>query len=293
MHLLITGAAGQLGHAVTAAAAAHGIRCVACDRAQLDLRDEAAVGATIARLRPDAVINCAAYTAVDRAESEPSLAFAVNASGPKALASACRAVDALLVHISTDYVFAGDGQRPLREDDATGPRSVYGASKLAGEVAVRETAPRHLVIRTSWLFGVRGGNFVKTIVAAARRRDLLRVVDDQWGCPTPADALAEALLAAAAAAMNDPHRCGTYHFAGQPKATWHQLAAAALHRAAELGAIEAMPHLQAIPTAAYPTAAQRPACSVLDCRKWLATFGGALPPWRPALDAVVAAAPGR
>jgi dTDP-4-dehydrorhamnose reductase len=290
MHLLITGAAGQLGSAVAAAAAGCVARVTACDRTALDLCDETAVAAAIARLRPDAVINCAAYTAVDRAESEPSLAFAVNAAAPGALARACRGEDALLLHVSTDYVFAGDGKHPLREDDATAPRSVYGASKLAGEAAIRAMTPRHLIIRTSWLFGVQGGNFVKTIITAARRRAALRVVDDQRGCPTPADALAQALLAAATAAMNESHRCGTYHFAGQPPATWHALAAAALHRAVDLGVIEDMPRLQAIPTAAYPTAAQRPACSVLDCRKWLATFGGTLPLWRPALDPVITAA---
>jgi dTDP-4-dehydrorhamnose reductase len=290
MHLLITGAAGQLGQAVAAAAAGRVARLSACSHAHLNIGDGAAVEAAIAGLRPDVVINCAAYTAVDRAESEPALAFAVNAEGAATLARACRAVEALLLHVSTDYVFAGDGQHPLSEDDATGPRSAYGASKLAGETAIRETTPRHLIVRTSWLFGVHGGNFVKTIIRAARCRPELRVVDDQWGCPTPADALGQGLLTAATGALADPHRCGTYHFAGQPPATWYQLAAAALHRAADLGAIGRLPRLQAIPTAAYPTPARRPAYSVLDCRKWVATFGGQPPLWQPALDAVIAAA---
>lgn len=288
MKLLLTGAGGQLGHAlVEAAEGAEPLALVALDRAALDVTDAAAVSRAVAVHAPDAVVNAAAYTAVDRAEAEPERAFAVNRDGAAHLAGACAEAGVPLLHVSTDYVFDGAKGTPYTEDDAPNPLGVYGASKWAGEEAVRARLERHVIIRSAWVFGVRGHNFVRTILRLAGERETLRVVADQRGGPTAAADLASALLRIACAVVEEPGRWGTYHFAGGPPVTWHGFAEAVVEEARRWRPLAAR-HVAPIRTEDYPTAARRPTEVVLDCGKIAAAFGVEAPPWRPALARVVA-----
>lgn len=236
-----------------------------------------------AAFNPGIVLNAAAYTAVDRAETERELVFAVNRDGPAALAAGCSARGIPLIHVSTDYVFDGNAG-PYREEDSPSPVSVYGASKLAGEDAIRSRLPRHVILRTSWLFSAFGGNFVKTMLRLGRERSEIRVVDDQHGCPTPAQALAAAMLSLAKrAAQGESLTWGTYHFAGQPATTWRLFAEKIFQTAHRLGLLKEEPRVVPITTQDYPTAARRPANSVLDCRS-LAKIGLVPPDWRTGLN---------
>jgi dTDP-4-dehydrorhamnose reductase len=287
VNIVVFGAGGQVGDAVRRAAWPASDRVIALDRAALDIEDAAAVGAALVRERAELVINLAAYTAVDRAESEPERAFAINATAPGAIAAACRRQDAALIHLSTDYVFDGSKATPYAEDDPVNPMSVYGRSKEAGERAVRTALDRHVILRTSWVFGRAGANFVKTMLRLAAERPVLRVVADQHGCPTAAADIAAALVAIAARIAAGQGSWGTYHFADAEATTWHGFAGAIVDLAApHLGA---RPRVEAIATADYPTAARRPANSVLDCRRIAADYGVTPPPWRPALAAVIGA----
>jgi dTDP-4-dehydrorhamnose reductase len=285
--LLVFGAAGQLGRALFTLAPAEGIDTVGLDRRDVDVTDIAAVRRAVEGHRPDAVINAAAYTAVDRAEQEPDLAHAVNHDGARHLAEACAAAGVPLVHVSTDYVFDGLGEGPYAEDAPTGPTGVYGRSKLAGELAVRRALPgAHLIVRTAWVFSATGHNFVRTMLRLARERETLRVVADQYGSPTAADDLAAALLAMARRLLADPSVAGTYHWAGTPPTTWHGLAEAVVEEARRHGPVAAHT-VEPIPTSAYPTPAARPANSVLDTTKAERVFGIAPPDWRAAVARVV------
>ncbi len=284
--VVVLGAGGQVGRELVGGVAwPGGLDVVGLDRASLDLSDAPAVAARLAALRPALVVNAAAYTAVDRAESEPAAAYRVNGAAVAQLARTCADLDAGLVHLSTDYVFDGTGDRPWREDDPTNPLGVYGASKLAGEEGVRAVGGRSWLVRTAWVVGVHGANFVKTIDRAARERDRLRVVADQRGCPTPARDLAAALAAAAPAMCSGAVPPGTYHLAGAPVATWHELATFVVERQARHTGKR--PPIDPIATADWPTPARRPANSALDCAKWEAATGQTRPDWRAGVAAIV------
>lgn len=273
MRLLVFGRTGQVATELRALAP----EARFLGREEADLEDPAACAAAIRAAAPEAVINAAAWTAVDAAEEHRDAAFRVNAEAPAAMAAAARAVGIPLVQISTDYVFDGSGAAPRRPGDATGPLGVYGASKLAGEEAVRAAGGPHAILRTSWVFSAHGRNFVKTMLALSAARDALTVVGDQHGGPTPARAIAEACLGIARQLSAMPEKSGTYHYAGAPDTSWAGFARAIF---AEAGRGVAVTE---IPTSAYPTPAARPLNSRLDCSATEAAFGLARPDWRAAL----------
>ncbi|MBC7940564.1 MAG: dTDP-4-dehydrorhamnose reductase [Chitinophagaceae bacterium] len=246
-----------------------------------DFRDPAAVARTVRTVRPDAVVIAAAYTAVDKAESEPELARTVNALAPAAIAEAARAVGAAIVHYSTDYVFDGSGTRPWREDDPTGPLSVYGRTKLEGEQALAAAQPLHLVLRTSWVYGARGGNFAKTMLRLARERDRLTVIDDQVGAPTGADLLADLTAHALPALLAQRDKAGIYHVAAAGETTWNGYARFVVAKAQQRGDILKVgpDQVEAVPTSAFPTPARRPHNSRLSTARFRAAFDLTLPPW--------------
>lgn len=246
-----------------------------------DFRDPEGVARTVRAVHPYAIVNAAAYTAVDRAESEPELAQQVNAVAPGAIAAAAREVGAALVHYSTDYVFDGSGSRPWREEDATGPLGVYGRTKLEGEARIRAAQPLHLVLRTSWVYGARGGNFARTMLRLARERDQLTVVDDQFGAPTGADLLADVTAHALRDLLADPGKAGTYHVAAAGETTWHAYARFLVGKAQQHGEIlKAGPgQVLPVPSSAFPTPARRPHNSRLDTGRFRAVFRLTLPPW--------------
>jgi dTDP-4-dehydrorhamnose reductase len=285
VRILVFGAKGQIGHEVRRANWPPRCAIAASDQDEADITSEDAVEGAVAEAQPDLVINLAAYTAVDRAEGDAATAFAVNRDGAHYIARACRGRNIPLIQLSTDYVFDGRKAAPYREDDRVSPLSVYGCSKEAGEQAVRRTLDRHIILRTSWVFGVHGANFVKTMLRMAAERPVLRVVADQRGRPTAASDIAAALVALAEAIARGDVAWGTYHFAGAGAVTWHEFAEAIVAGAApRLGA---RPQIKAITTAEYPTPAHRPANSVLDCGKIEAALGIVPPSWRTALATVL------
>lgn len=247
-----------------------------------DFTDAEGVARTVRQVRPDAIVNAAAYTAVDRAESEPAVAEQVNAVAPGAIAGAAAEVGAWLVHYSTDYVFDGSGTRPWREADPTGPLSVYGRTKLAGEQRIAQANGRHLVLRTSWVYGSRGGNFAKTMLRLARERDRLTVVDDQFGAPTGADLLADVTAHALRTLAQGGGQPGIYHVAAAGETTWHAYARFVVGKAQQAGeTFKAGPDaIDAVPSSAFATAAARPHNSRLDTSRFRTTFGLVLPPWQ-------------
>mgnify|MGYP001627303256 CR=1 FL=1 len=246
-----------------------------------DFRDPEGVLRTLRQVRPDAVVNAAAYTAVDRAESDAETAQQVNALTPGLLAEAAQALGAWFVHYSTDYVFDGGGARPWREDDPTGPLSVYGRTKLAGEQRIVAANPRHLVLRTSWVYAARGGNFAKTMLRLARERERLTVIDDQSGAPTGADLLADITAHALRSLAGGAGRPGIYHAAAAGETTWNGYARFVVGKAQQYGQIlKAGPEqVERVPTSAFPTPARRPHNSRLDTSRLRETFGLSLPPW--------------
>lgn len=285
--ILVVGSGGQVGVELMRRCPA-GLSAVGLTHAQLDVADANAVRSAIGRQAPAAVINASAYTAVDKAEGEADKAYAVNRDGPAALADACADAGIPLLHISTDYVFDGKGgQGGWREDDATGPLSVYGASKLAGELAIAERLDRHLILRTSWVFGAHGGNFVKTMLRLGGERPELRIVDDQQGGPTPAAAIADALYIMVGRAIDGTAPWGVYHFGGQPVTTWRRFAESVFAEGVARGMLSAAPTVHPIATADYPTPATRPLNSVFRCDKFISTFGMAAPDWRAGLAEVL------
>jgi dTDP-4-dehydrorhamnose reductase len=298
MKALILGRNGQLGWALERRLQGR-LDLVALGRDALDLADASAVAAAVDAARPTVVFNAAAYTAVDRAETEVDAAYAVNARAPGALAAACARHGALLVHYSTDYVFDGTKAGRWVETDPTGPLSVYGASKLAGEQAILETPCAAVILRTSWVYGEHGANFAKTMLRLATERDTLRVVCDQHGAPTSAGRLAEAseAIALQALAGGDAagwlgERRGIYHASAAGETTWADYARCVIATAAGLPAFAPRLTVRAeaiepIPASAYPTPARRPANSLLDGSKLARTFGVSLPDWREDVTAFV------
>ena len=289
MKVLLTGAGGQVGREVLRLGPAVGAEVVGLDRTGLDVTDRGAGLAAARRVRPDAVVNAAAYTAVERAEGEPERAFAVNRDGARNVAEAAEAVGAALVHLSTDYVFDGQKGAPYAPDDERAPLNVYGASKAAGEDAVRSATAGAVVLRAAWVFSPYDGNFVTTMLRLARTRDRLRVVGDQWGHPTAAADVARAALAAAGAARDG--LAGTLHAVGGPVASWYELAAETVAYAAAAGLVPDVP-VEPIPTSAYPTAAARPARVELETAASFAALGLAPFRWRESLRDVIRRCPG-
>jgi dTDP-4-dehydrorhamnose reductase len=287
MKILVTGANGQVGWELSRRGAKKGFAILALDRATLDITDQSAVEREVRGSGASVVVNAAAYTAVDQAESEAELAFAVNRDGPSYLASACAEAGILLIHISTDFVFDGEKQGPYLETDQISPLSVYGKSKGAGEVAVRERLGEHIILRTSWVYGVQGSNFVKTMLRLGRERDVIRVVADQYGCPTYAADLADTILKIAAQ-IQDNRRItwGTYHYCGKGVASWHGLAQETLSLAKQYTSLK-VKTIEAIGTADYPTPAKRPLNSVLDCSLIEKTFDIHQKPWRESLARMI------
>jgi dTDP-4-dehydrorhamnose reductase len=286
--VLVTGGSGQVAVALGALASEVPEGLVVVGRPDLDFDRPDTIEAVLRSVAPSLVINAAAYTAVDKAESEPDAAFRANRDGPVALAAWCAGAGIPLIHISTDYVFDGRKGSPYVEVDPTSPTGVYGASKLAGEVAVMAACQQAIVLRTSWVYATRGKNFVLTMLNARARTDRLRVVADQIGCPTLADDLAAAILHIVGRIRRDgwrPGDAGLYHAAGTGWTSWHGLAAAVFEDAARHGV--SPPTIEAITTADWPTPAQRPADSRLDDTRLFETFGVRLPPWRPALSGAI------
>jgi dTDP-4-dehydrorhamnose reductase len=279
MKILLTGCAGQLGRELKRSLASLG-ELVACDRRQLDLADPDALRAAVRSIAPSVIINAAAYTAVDKAEAETELADAINATAPGLLAEEAKRLGSLLIHYSTDYVFDGTKATPYHEDDATTPLSAYGRSKRQGELAIGASGARHLILRTSWVYGLHGTNFMKTMLRLARERDELRVVGDQIGAPTWSRHLADvtALILASRSTAE-----GLYHLAAAGETSWHGYAAAIFAEARAAGLLEKSPTVQRITSAEYPLPAPRPANSRLDCTRFTSDFGMTLPDWRTGL----------
>lgn len=276
MKLLVFGKTGQVARELQRLAP----DATYLGREEADLLDPAACTAAIAAHDADAIINAAAWTAVDKAETEEAAATVVNGDAPTAMAQAAAAKGVPFLHISTDYVFDGTGDQPFTPDHPTGPLGAYGRSKLAGEEGVRAAGGNHLILRTSWVVSAHGANFVKTMLRLGRERESLNVVADQIGGPTPASAIARALLTAAKA-MTDGAPGGTHHFSGAPDTSWAGFARAIM---AEAG----LPcRINDIPTSEYPTPAKRPLNSRLDCRAFTQAFGVPRPDWRVALKAIV------
>ena len=282
--ILVLGKDGQVGFELTRSLAVLG-KVVAVGRRECDMSDEAQVRKAMQDAEPDVIVNAMAYTAVDKAEQETDLATAINATSVGILAHLAKSSDALLVHYSTDYVYAGDKDHAYVESDVTGPRSAYGRTKLAGEDLVRAHCDTHFIFRTSWVFGAYGGNFLKTMLRVMQERDALRVVADQHGAPTSAALIADVTAHAVSAYLNeknfDASKFGTYHLAASGSTTWHGYAQVIAHTAKEFGAtLEVAPDaIAAIGTQDYPLAAPRPSNSCMDTRKLKQSFGLELPAW--------------
>lgn len=294
MSILLLGANGQLGRELQRALAPLGT-IVATTRSGVlpdgstcevaDFDQPGSLTALLDRVRPTLVVNAAAYTAVDRAEDDREAAFRANAEAPGVLARWCAQAGVPLVHYSTDYVFDGQGTRPYREDDATAPLGVYGASKLAGEDAIRAGGGRHLIFRTAWVYASHSANFLRTMLRVGADRDVLRVVADQVGTPTPAALIADVTVQAL---QHDGALSGTWHLTATGETSWHGFAEAIFAEAVAAGVLPRAPNVEAITTAEYPTPAQRPAYSHLDVTKLERDFGVALPSWQDGLKQVIA-----
>ena len=288
MNILLTGKDGQVGFELQRALAPLGT-VAAVGRANCDLADEAALRALVREVRPDVIVNAAAYTAVDQAERDRAMAFAINAAAPRILGEEATRLNALVLHFSTDYVFSGELDRPYTERDAPDPRNVYGLSKYQGELGLADACPRHLVLRTSWVLGVHGRNFAKTVLRLGAERDSFGVVADQYGAPTSA-----ALLADLCAHLlrqyghGGDFRFGTYHVAASGTTTWYDYARFVLAEARAAGRqLAGADAVSALETQAYPTPAKRPHNSRLDTALFCTTFGLRLPPWEEGARHVV------
>jgi dTDP-4-dehydrorhamnose reductase len=285
MKLLLLGKGGQVGWELQRSLAPFG-ELVALDfdstEFHADFSRPEQLAETVLKVRPDVIVNAAAHTAVDKAESEPDFARKLNATSPGIVAEAAQQIGALMVHYSTDYVFDGSGSKPWKEDDATGPLSVYGSTKLEGEQLVAQHCAKHLIFRTSWVYAARGGNFAKTMLRLAKERDRLTVIDDQFGAPTGAELLADITAHAICATLQDPAKTGLYHAVASGETTWCGYARFVLEQARQAGVeLKAGPEqVEAVPTSAFPTPATRPANSRLDTRKLQSTFGLVLPDWQ-------------
>ncbi|MCP3952560.1 MAG: dTDP-4-dehydrorhamnose reductase [Desulfobacterales bacterium] len=284
MRILLTGAKGQLGWEILRQAPDHACDCVGIDIEEADLTDPDQVDRVISATRPDLLIHAAAYTRVDAAQTDKQAAFAVNRDAAGHLAAACDEVHIPMVHISTDFVFDGKKVEPYLENDPVAPLSIYGQSKAAGEEAVRQTLDRHLIIRTAWLYGIHGSNFVKSMLRLVRENQALRVVSDQIGCPTFAADIAGALLTLCGRIqIQSQVPWGTYHLCGRGAVSWHGFAQNIMQIAHRLNMLPVV-NVTPISTAEYPTAAPRPAFSVMSCEKIQARFGIVAPPWQTSLE---------
>jgi dTDP-4-dehydrorhamnose reductase len=289
MKILLFGQSGQVGWELQRSLAPLG-EVVALDHDSTELHGNFAeperLAATVRAVRPDLIVNAAAHTAVDKAESEPEFARALNATSPGVIAREAAALGAWLVHYSTDYVFDGSGDRPWREDDTTGPLSVYGATKLEGEQAIVASGCKHLIFRTSWVYAARGGNFAKTMLRLAREKDRLTVIADQTGAPTGADLLADVTAHAVRVGLQRPEVSGLYHAVAGGTTTWHGYASHVIEFARNAGQPikVAADAIAPVPTSAFPTPARRPSNSRLDTRRLQETFGLVLPQWQRGVD---------
>jgi dTDP-4-dehydrorhamnose reductase len=285
--IVLFGGNGQVGRELARAAAQLSVPLTALSHGDVDIADESAVAGALARLQPALVINAAAYTKVDLAETNTEEARRGNETGPAVIASACADAQLPLIHLSTDYVFDGRKDGPYLESDPVGPMSVYGGTKAAGEAAVRQTLAQHVILRTAWVYSEFGQNFLKTMLRLAATRDELRVVADQYGSPTSARMIAEAILRIAPRLSRGDNVWGTYHFTAQGVTTWHGFASRVMAAAAPITGRH--PRVIAIKTADYPTAATRPANSQLDCSLFARTFGFSAPHWAEDVDATTLA----
>ena len=276
MKILLTGAAGQLGRELKRSLACLG-KLLACDRRHLDLARPDALREAVRAFAPTVIVNAAAYTAVDKAETDSAAAHAINATAPGILAEEARRLGALLVHYSTDYVFDGTKLAPYTEADTPAPLSAYGRSKHAGELAIIGVGGRHLILRTSWVYGLHGANFMKTMLRLGKERDELRVIGDQFGAPTWTRHLADVTALVLA---RQEVSSGLYHLAAAGETSWHGYAEAIFAEARAAGLIDKSPVVRRITSADYPLPASRPANSRLDCSRFTRDFGLALPDWR-------------
>lgn len=285
---LITGAKGQVGYCLTQQLQGKH-KILAVDRDELDITDQSAVKNAVENFRPDVIINAAAHTAVDRAETEVELSEAINVKGPQYLAEAAKDVGAAILHISTDYVFDGQREGKYKETDATDPQGIYGKTKLEGEQAVAKANDKFIVLRTAWVFGEHGNNFVKTMLRLAKTRDTLGVVADQIGGPTYAGDIAASLIQIAEKIITgEDVQYGIYHFTGEPYISWCDFAKAIFDEAVSQNVLEKSPLVNAITTAYYPTPAKRPANSCLDLTKIQQVFGIQPSDWKKALKNIQA-----
>lgn len=284
MRVMVTGAGGMTGAEASRQAARRGWECTSFNRDELDITDEESVRHAASKFEPQVIVNAAAYTAVDDAESNEEQATLVNGVGAKIVAGAARDAGATIIHISTDYVFDGSSEAPYKPDDAVNPLGAYGRSKLAGELAVSESGARYLILRTSWVYSHEGRNFVRTMIRLGSERPSLSVVADQHGSPTSAHDLAHAILDAAAVMGADASLHGTYHFCNANVTTWYDFAKEIFRLRGGNG-----PVINPIATADYPTPAKRPAWSTLDCSSFERDFGIQRRPWQQALADVVSA----
>jgi len=285
MKILLFGKSGQVGWELQRSLAPLG-QVIALDYDSADglcgdFTNRAGLAGTVRRVAPDVIVNAAAYTAVDKAEAEPELARRINALAPGVLADEAQELDAWLVHYSSDYVFDGSGEKPWLETDNTGPLSVYGKTKLDGELAAAR-CEKHLILRTSWVYAARGANFIKTMLRLAQERDQLKVISDQLGAPTGAELLADVTAHAVRTLQRRPQLAGVYHLAAGGETSWHAYARFVIEHARQAGLpIRVMPEaVEAIRTSAYPTPAQRPLNSRLDTGKLQAAFGLVMPDWQ-------------
>lgn len=272
MKLLLTGANGQVGQALQLYARCQAIDTLAYAKEDFDISSSSMVNMTLNRHRPDIVINAAAYTNVEKAEIETTQAYLVNAEGVKNLGAVCQKLDIPFIHLSTDYVFSGEKQTPYVESDDTAPLSAYGMSKLEGEKILRDALQKHIILRTSWVFSATGNNFVKTMWRLFHEREHVNIVNDQWGAPTSADAIAQALLKIAFTVLKDDFNAwGIYHFSGEPKTTWYDFACA-IHQACCSSEKLKLQALHPISTIEFPSKVRRPAHAVLSMEKIKKTF---------------------
>ena len=293
MNILLLGKGGQVGWELQRSLSVLGqVTALDFDSTEHcgDFSNPAGLADTVRALRPDIIVNAAAHTAVDKAESEPDLARTLNATAPGVLAQEAARLGAWLVHYSTDYVFDGSGTRPWVETDAPAPLSVYGQTKLEGEQLIQAACAKHLIFRTSWVYAARGGNFAKTMLRLAQERERLSVIDDQWGTPTGAELLADVSAHAIRQVLTHPQDAGLYHLAASGETTWNSYAKHVIAHAerAQTAIKLIVKEVAAVPTSAFPTAARRPLNSRLDTGKLQATFGLYLPRWQQGVDRMLA-----
>ena len=287
MKILIIGSNGQLGWELWTRGENHGFDIIPADIPEFDITDPAAVKKAVNQPCVSLVINASAYTAVDKAEEESEFAFAINRDGPADLAMACNKAGIPLIHISTDYVFDGTGKEAYLETDSISPLGVYGKSKAEGETKVRAFLKKHIIIRTAWLYGIHGNNFVKTMLVLGKEKETLRVVADQYGCPTYAADLAEAILTIAGQIKGKQYvPWGTYHYCGQGRTTWHGFAQKIFELARQYDSF-VIKKVIPVTTAEYPTPAKRPLNSVMDCSMLTKNFGISLVQWQKSLESML------